>query len=182
MAAGKIRSYNYLRAKVFGKKPTFVNKLIAMRSSPHVHTEYQFSERFDNVSFSATKQDKCKCARFKDIQYSHEAERWDTVIVPMTDEEEDMAYLRAQVLGGMPYDLMGQICHVTSLNIWKPSKKKTWCTKAVGEIVYSGRPDFKEFLSKLVRIEEITPELMDMMARYYFETQMNRPAMVRRLD
>ena len=165
----KIRSYNAVRAKMFGKKPTFVQGMILLRSQPHTHNEFEFSERFNNISFSATLQDDYDGARFKQIGYSHEAERWDTVIVPMTDAEEDLAMLEAKCLEGLEYDLLGQLCHVSKLKLWKPSRKKIWCTKAVGRLVYAGRPDFKSFLNKFNLIDELRPDQMDMMARYYFQ-------------
>ena len=168
MAICKIRSYNYVRAEIFGKKPTWVNRIISIRSSPQTHTEFQFSARYDNISFSATREDGSNCARFRKIWYSHEAERWDTVDVPMTDEEEDMAYMMAQTLKGTPYDLIGQLSHLFKARIWKPSKKKIWCTKAVAKLVYAGRPDFFRFLNKFKMTEELRPDQMDMMARYYF--------------
>ncbi len=168
MSAGKIRSYNYVRAEIFGKKPTLINKIVSMRSTPQVHTEFEFSDRYKNISFSATLKDKVKCARFKQIKYSHERERWDTIIVPMTDEEEDMAYYQAKLLEGMPYDLMGLLCHLTKLRIWKPSKKKIWCTKAVARLVYKARPDFLEFMERFNLTEELRPNQLDMMARYFF--------------
>ena len=88
----KLRSYNLERAKVYGDKPTEGQKLIALRSRPHVHTELQFSERHNNISFSA---EKGLGARFKDIKYSHEY-RWDTIFVWMTDEQEDACYAKAK--------------------------------------------------------------------------------------
>lgn len=59
-----------------------------------VHTEIMFSERYGSISFSATLEDGCKCARFKLIKYSH-PERWTTEEVPMTDEQEDAAFAKA---------------------------------------------------------------------------------------
>ena len=171
MSACKIRSYNSVRAEIFGKKPTWVNRIISIRSKPQVHSEFQFSPRYDNISFSATMQDDVKCARFKQIEYSHEAERWDTVIVPMTNEEEDMAYLRAQTLEGMPYDLTGLLSHATKWKIWKPSKKKIWCSKAVERVVSTGRPDFRVFLRMFDLIDELMPNQLDMMARYFFDVE-----------
>ena len=165
----KIKSYNAIRAKIFRKPLTLINKLILLKSSPFTHTEFHFSERYDNISFSATKQEGSNCARFKHIQYSHARERWDTVIVPMTDEEEDMAYLEAKTLEGTPYDLIGQLCHLSKIRFWKPSKKKIWCTKAVAKLIYKARPDFFDFLNRFSLTEELKPDQMDMMARYYFE-------------
>ena len=168
MADCKIRSFNAVRAEIFGVKPTFSQRIILLRSQPHVHTEFQFSERYDNVSFSATMMEGSNCARFKDIQYSYEKERWDTVIVPMTNGQEDIAYRKALELAGMPYDLLGQLAHVTKFKIWRPSKKKIWCTKAVGKLVYAARPDFINILNKFNLVNELRPDQMDMMARYYF--------------
>ena len=166
----KIRSFNAMRAEIFGVKPTLPQRIILLRSQPHVHTEFQFSERYDNVSFSATMMEGSNCARFKDIKYSHEAEYWDTVIVPMTNIQEDYVYREALGLVGMPYDLIGQLAHVTKFKIWRPSKKKIWCTRAVGRLVYAARPDFKALLDKFDLTNELRPDQMDMMARYYFET------------
>lgn len=169
MADCEIKSYNMVRAEIFGKEPTWIQKLISLRSYPHVHSEFKFSSRKDGVSFSATMQDDCKCARFKQIEYSHEAERWDSVIVPLTDKEEDIAYIEAHVLKGMKYDLMGQICHATKLKIWKPSPDRIWCSKAVARLIYRARPDFLVFLEKYKLTSELRPDQLDMMARYYFE-------------
>ena len=168
MAAVIIMSFNVVRAEMFGYKPTLTQKLIKFRSKPHVHSEVKFSGRHEYISFSATLQDDFKGARFKDIAYSHQKERWDPVIVPMTDEEEDDAYLRAQVLEGKPYDLIGQLSHVSKHKIWKPNPKKTWCSKAVAECIYSGRPDFGLFIERLGLRAELRPDELDMLARYYF--------------
>lgn len=164
----KIQSYNFVRAEFFGKKPSKVDRIIGLRSRPHIHTEAQFSDLFDKVSCSATKAEGSNCVRFKDIGYSHAAERWDTVDVPMSPEHENRAYAKAQELEGMPYDLIGQLCHITPLKIWLPSKKKIWCSKAVAQIIYAGRQDFEKFMVKYGLMDELRPDQLDMMARYYF--------------
>jgi len=169
----KIRSYNYVRAAIFGKKPTIIDRVIGLRSKPHSHTEFQFSGRYNNVSFSATKRDGSNCARFKHISYSHVLERWDTVVVPLTDEQEDAAYAEAEILEGMPYDLLGLLCHLSPLRLWKPSKNKTWCTKTVSKLVYAGNPLFKYFLASIGLIDELRPDQMDMLARYFFNNLKN---------
>lgn len=198
MSECKIKSYNAIRAAIFGKPITKVQWLIGLRSKSHRHSEVQFSERYGNVSFSATYQDGCKCCRFKYIEYSHEKERWDTVIVPMTDEEEDRAWAEALKMAGyadtfmdnmsfgtrkklhtianyvsygynaIPYDLKGQLCHASKLKLWKPSKKKTWCSKAVASVLYSAKPDFYDFLNVHGMVDELRPDQLDTMARYYF--------------
>ncbi|KKM93694.1 hypothetical protein LCGC14_1205800 [marine sediment metagenome] len=168
MADCKIRSYNVVRARLFGKKPTGVQRLISVRSKPHTHSEYQFSKRYDWASFSATIQGNDNGARFKHIGYSHERERWDTVIVPMTDEQEDEAWYEAKSLEGMPYDIIGQISHATRFKIWKPSKKKIWCSKAVNRTACAGREDFLAFIGQFGIADEIRPDELDMLARYFF--------------
>lgn len=168
MADCTIQSYNAVRAKIFGKKLTPTQWLILWRSTPHTHNEFQFSKRYDNISHSATLMEGSNGARFKMIDYSHAAERWDTVVVPMTDEGEDRAYDRAVQLTGTLYDTIGQLSHISGLKIWRPSKKKIWCTKDVGELVYIARPDFYLWLRKLVDTTELRPDQLDMMARYFF--------------
>lgn len=180
MADCFIESYNFVRAEIFGKKPTTINKIIGKRSRPHGHTEFKFSPRFGNISFSSTKQDGDNGARFKQIMYSHAKERWDEVRVPMTDEQENRAYNQALVMDGMLYDLFGQLCHASRWKIWKPSKwnlnasgkkrGKSHCTRTVGALLYKGRPDFLEWLLKYkIDLTEIRPDQLDMMGRYYFE-------------
>ncbi len=169
MADCIIRSRNAVRAEIFGLKLSWTSKLILLRSTPHDHTEFQFSERFSSVSFSSTLQGDYKGARLKGINYSHAAERWDDVIVHMTDKEEDRAWHEAMEMMGMGYDLIGQLSHVTKFKIWRPSHTKIWCTKAVGEVVYAGRPDFKRFLDMFDLTTELIPSQMDMMARFFFK-------------
>jgi len=189
MSLCELKSYNAKRAAIFGKNLTNVQKIISLRSFPETHSEFKFSSRYKNLSFSATMQDECKCARFKLIEYSHEKERWDTTKIPMTDLEEDMAWLRACVmanlpidfhnapivegisyygLNAIPYDLFGQLCHATKLKFWKPSAKKTWCSKAVSAVICEGRKDFLELLNRFNLIDELRPDQLAIMANYYF--------------
>ena len=79
MADCKIRSFNAVRARMFGYKLTPTQWLILQRSW-HTHNEFQYSARHDHVSHSATLMDGAKGSRFKAIAYTH-PERWDTVIV-----------------------------------------------------------------------------------------------------
>jgi len=184
----KIRSFNLDRAMAFGYKPTITQRVIHLRSKPHVHTELQFSERYNNISFSATLMNDDDGARFAGIEYSHEADRWDTVIVPMTDKQEDKVFNKALYMAGciahycedgkfynienvsdnIKYDLIGQLCHLTNLKIWKPNPLKTWCTKAVNTAISEGRLDFYALLVDLGNVGELRPDQLDMMARWYF--------------
>jgi len=169
MADCIIKSRNAVRAEIFGLKLSFTSKLILLRSTPHDHTEFQFSERYGNLSFSSTLQDDSKGTRFKAIMYRHQDERWDDVIVRMTNKQEDRAYNEAVRMLGMKYDLIGQLSHISKASIWQPSKKRIWCTKAVGRVAYAGRPDFKNFLDMFDLTTELIPSQMDIMARYYFK-------------
>ena len=169
MADCIIQSRNAIRAEIFGKKLSITSKIILLRSTPYDHTEFQFSERYDRISFSATLQDDDKGTRFKHITYFPEG--WDSIIIPMTNEEEDFAWHEAKKLEGMPYDLIGQLAHITKFKIWRPSKKKIWCTKAVGRLVYEARPDFYYWLYYLIDVTELRPDQMYMMAKYYFKNK-----------
>ena len=163
----KIQTYNARRARAFGKKYTWVNRLILMRSDPHTHTELQFSDSYGNISFSATMHDKCKSARFKEILYSH-PERWDTIDVPMSREDEDVAWEAAKELDDTPYDLIGLLSHATPLKIIKPHRKKVWCSEACTKVLVAALPAFGNFLENIGMPQELTPVQLDWLARYYF--------------
>jgi hypothetical protein len=160
----KIRSFNAYRAKKFGYEYTASDKIIMMRSLLHTHTELQFSERHNEVSFSSTLQDDVKGCRFKQIEYSH-PERWDTLSLFVTDEEEDLMYQAAQSIEGKPYDLLGLLSFSTEFEIIKPDKDKYWCTEAALFVVKSV-PRFQDIpLSP----EKAHPTLADAILRYYIE-------------
>lgn len=86
----KYHSYSPVLAQLHGKKPSWVDRFISMRSDLS-HTEIQFSDRYGGISFSATMADDCKCARFKMIGYKH-PERWLTTPLQVTDEQEDAIF------------------------------------------------------------------------------------------
>ena len=193
MADCKIRSFNAKRAMVFLWKLTLIGWVILRRSKPHIHNEFQFSERYNNVSVSATLADGANSVRLKFNGYSHKAERWDTNVVPMTDEQEDLAWKEACRLAGLPidwltldklcqgekyyagktavkYDKVGQICHILPWTVWKPSKGKTWCTKTVNLVTCAGRPDWERFLREhpKIKFNELMPDQLHYMSEYYF--------------
>ena len=163
----KIRSYNAKRAEMFGKKLSSVDKIILLRSEPHTHTELQFSDQYANISFSATMADGAKCARFKQISYSH-AERWDTVDIEVTSAEEHLMWDEANRIKGTPYDLVGLLSTISKHNIIKPSEKAVWCTETVNMLVCM-LPQWKSFLDALDMPMELIPCEMDMLARHFFK-------------
>lgn len=137
-------SYDARRAEVAGKKITAVQHVILNRSDPLVHTEFQFSERCGRISYSSTIQGGDKGCRFKPIKYSH-LERWIKLILPMTDEQENRAMIKARELEGKEYDLIGLASFGTKWDIFKPDPDKYWCNEVVGELVkaaYEYGPEF----------------------------------------
>ena len=163
MANCYLQSYNARIAKAEGKKLSFIEKLILLRSDPHTHSEIQFSERYDHISFSATLRDGCKCCRFRQIYYHKHPNRWKTDVIPFNVEQEDMAWREACRLAGLPvdwrheqlidnyrhnncyyhakyatkYDIWGQPCHISKWNIWKPNLEKIWCSTAVLRAIFA---------------------------------------------
>ena len=156
-----IRSFNAYRAKRFGYRLTPADGLILLRSLLHTHTELQFSHRYANISFSATLADGANGCRFKDIKYSHTV-FWDTIVVPMTDSQEDTAYAEAKAIDGQPYDDIGLASFVSRAEMIKPRKGFWWCTEAVVHCVkriYPGLP--------LVP-DQTHPTWADTVCRWYF--------------
>jgi hypothetical protein len=174
MAEVMIRSFNAVRAEMFGRKLTVQDKIILSHSCPHTHTELQFSSRYGNISHSSTKADGANGPRFKQIDYSH-PERWDTVDVPATDEQEDIMYKKAVELNesGAKYDLIGLLTFATSLDIVQPDRKNIWCTEDVNMLLIAGLPEWFEFLKSLILkyTVELTPCQLDMLARHYWKQE-----------
>lgn len=135
----KLRCYNAVRAEKFGKKLTPVDQLILRRSYPHTHTEIQFGPDYDNISFSATIRDGANGCRFKKIDYTLHPERWDTLEIPVTPNEETKGFKAAVDLEGKQYDLIGLLSFATELDIVKPDSKKFWCSEACAEVLQAAK-------------------------------------------
>ena len=146
-----VRFYDAKRAELFGKKLTLTDKLIFARSRPLVHVEFQFSERYAHISFSATMRDGLDGCRFKAIDYTVNPQRWATLVLPLTDEQEDKAYLKAKQIEKYPYDLFGLLSFISDLDVIKPDKYKYWCSEAVQELINAG------FESTILFPEHTTP-------------------------
>ncbi len=127
-------AYNARQAKKYGKDITAVQQAILLVSDPLTHMEYQFSERYDRRSFSATIQDGDNGVRFKDIKYSH-PERWVPLLLPMTNEQEDRGYVFAKSIEGAPYDLVGVASLASKWKIIRPHPDKYWCNEADGGVI-----------------------------------------------
>lgn len=165
----KIQSFNAYRAEKFGYKLSGIDRLIMRRSFLHTHTEIQFSERYGNISFSATMADGAKCCRFKDINYTKHPERWDTIIIPLTDNEEDLIYAKAKAIEGKPYDLIGLLSFISDdLNWIKPSESGYWCSEAVSVAMRAVKRIDNLFEQ---RPDEMHPTKLDTLARYFFKEQ-----------
>ncbi len=158
-----VHSFNARRAVQFGYKLSMNDRFILMRSWMHTHTEGQFSRRYNKISFSSTLKDDSKGCRFKDIKYSH-SERWDTVYVALSYEEEDRLYSKYLGLEGMGYDLKAvAFGFITTKKIIKPNPLKRWCTRAVIE------PLSEIITDTPCDLEFLTPSWGDMMMRWRFE-------------
>ncbi len=155
----KLKFYDPKAAKADGKPYTFTDRLIMLRSGL-VHVEWRFSGRYDYISFSATLRDGAKCCRFKYISYSKHINRWKSIIIPCTDDEENRAWNEACRMAdkrlhwmdgymrkgacffgsnAIKYDLAGHLCHITKWKILLPNPKRTWCSKACNKLVYISR-------------------------------------------
>ncbi len=161
----KLQSFNAVRAMMYGKAMTLTEMAILLRSAPHTHSEIQFSARHNNISWSATRKGGFNCVRFLDIGYSHIA-RWDTVVIPMTDAEEDRLMEFCVDLEGTPYDLLGLLSFTTDLPIIKPHKYKMWCSEACTKAICEIKDRFALELIKVNLPQELSPAQLDTMARH----------------
>ena len=164
MAYIEVKSYDPIMAALYGKKPSKTDRLIGWRSDLS-HTELRFSERYGRISFSATMADKCRCARFKMIGYSH-PERWRTVRFWVTDEQEDAMFAKACKMAdckwletavviedvcyygpnALKYDLLAvSFSFISKRTIWRPDKTKVFCTEAVFILLLIPFPDILSF-------------------------------------
>ena len=163
----KLMTRNPKMAALYGKKPDAVDKMIMLRSEL-THTELQFSERYGNISFSATRQDGCKCARFKMIGYTH-PERWQAVEFDVTEEQEDVIFRKccemadvngtmAELMVDMPrystcycgpdalkYDTPAVLfSFITKWEIWRGHRSRVFCTEACFIALLEAFPDLLE--------------------------------------
>ena len=90
----RLRRWDARAAKKDGKKMTLIDIIILLRSKL-THSEFQFSNRYYGISFSFTSADGANGARFKAIDYNKHPNRWVTDVIPMTDEQEDLAFQEA---------------------------------------------------------------------------------------
>ena len=67
------------------------------------HSELQFSIRKMCLSVSATGRDRCRCVRFKRIDYGRRPARWFPVYLYVTDEQEDQMFAQACIDADTPY-------------------------------------------------------------------------------
>jgi hypothetical protein len=163
MAACIITAYNARRAEMFGDKMTAIQRIIFMRSF-WVHTEWQFSDRYDRISFSAAIGEG---ARFKDIKYSHPY-RWDGIRIPLDNEREDRAMAKARELDGRKYDGWGLLSFVTKLKIIKPDPSKVWCAETTTMLGVAAELAFRKTLLDRGLPMELSPEQVVLMAQWHW--------------
>lgn len=137
-------AYNAREAVRHGKRLTAVQRAILIISDPLTHTEFQFSGRHDELSFSSTIQDGDNGVRFKDIEYSH-PERWVRLLLPMNNEREDRGWAYAKSIEGKPYDLIGVVSLASKVKLIKPHPDKYWCNEADGGVIKAAYGYGREF-------------------------------------
>ena len=159
----KWRRSNALRQQMMGEEISNLSKAILAVTGLHDHTEFQFSKRYDHISYSATMREGLNCARFKQIGYSHPL-NWDTTSMWMTEAQEDRCYAEAVKYEGTPYDKIGVLSLSTRLNIIQPREDKVWCNEVCGYILNAG---FLYNVFDLIgkRPDQIHPTEADMVVR-----------------
>lgn len=153
---------------------TTADRLIGLRSK-YTHSEFQFSQRYNCISASATMADLCRCFRFKNIDYSKHPARWKRLPVALNNDQEDailelamdMAdYHDPQILNNcsigeiyygpkaLKYDLLGVSFSfiLPKLRIWRPHYKWVWCSEACCLMLQQVFPSFNG------RADEQSPE------------------------
>jgi hypothetical protein len=138
-----LRFWNAKRAQKFGKPLEPSDMAVLLISNPLIHCEFQFSKSYARISFSSTLKKGAKGCRFLQIEYSH-PERWDTLWLPVTPEQEDAAYVKAQELEGKKYgfaELFGL-----------PEPDKYCCSKAIAEVIKAAKKYSDDF-----RTNKMTP-------------------------
>ena len=187
MSDCKLKVFDAVAAQADGRPMTFTDRLIRLRSY-YTHAEDQFSERYGGISFSATMMDGCGGCRMKPIDFTKHPKRWKTVIIPMTDEEEDRAWKKACGMAGIPiwmlqggykeyyrhngdcfynttaikYDIVGMICHISKRNIWRPTPGKIWCSRACNEVIIAGKGEANVPFLLPRRAEMLPDEILDL--------------------
>jgi len=127
----KAQAFNARQAVLFGYELSTTDRLVFVKSDPQVHIEWQFSKRYEDVSFSASLKDGG--CRFKNIGYSTPS-FWDTIEIPLTDDQEDAAYHRAEELNGKEYDWLGAVLFNPDRNEQKLDPNKYICSETFAEL------------------------------------------------
>jgi hypothetical protein len=128
-----------------------------------VHTEIQNSDTYGGLSASATTVDGCACFRLKKIPYDVHPERWDTVEIEVTEEQERAMFGKACEMAdvdialtsvrdgwispndsfhgpkAIKYDKAGVfLSNIHPARIWGGSSSKVWCTESVCMVTNAG--------------------------------------------
>jgi len=155
MALCRICGYDADAAEKDGVKKTFADKLIQLRSRL-THTEFQFSSRYNNISFSFTMADGVNGARFKNIRYSH-PNRWLFANIPLDNEQEDIAFLAACVLAGfsLNFQTVKNWLHSEMILLNLPVclySDKHWKYDLIGLLSFADEEPYKGKDSKLLKV------------------------------
>ena len=133
------RAYDPRMAARNGKPSSATDKMIQIVSDL-THLELQFSGRYWDISFSATTRDGAFGARFKANKYLHLTQRWKSLAIEVTEQQENTIFYNACLLTYLQYDIIGVNSLITKLDIIKPDPNKTWCNRVVSQALKTGLP------------------------------------------
>jgi len=127
--------FNAIKALENGKELTLADRIIFIVSNPLTHVEWKFSERYGNLSCSATMRDNLDCVRKKRIDYTIHPHRWTRLQINLSDGAEDRAMRYFERIEGKPYDKLGVLSlrHLDNRpHLIKPNPDMYWCSEVVG--------------------------------------------------
>ena len=174
---------------VKGYKRSFTDWSINLRSE-HTHTELQYTDRYGGISSSATMRNGADHFRLRDINYTEHPERWHTIHIPVTADQEQKifemschmadqnpnsvydaithGYLEGDWYGrdALKYDKIGVVaCNILPMRIIRSRDKYVWCTEGCAMALQAAFPDL---LGKY-KPDDLTPDLGHKVIGEYFE-------------
>ena len=168
-----LQGYNALRTQMMGDDIHAISKTImAVTGEPYSHIQVRRivkNEVVDDYDMTYTAEFGKGFIK-KHVKYSH-GYRWDGVIVPWTQTQEEDAVDIWENMLGMGYDTMGALGRATDFNIIKPNPKRTWCSKSFMQAAIVVDVPFREFMARYMYSVNIDPTPLMLMAMYYYRAK-----------
>lgn len=151
-------------------KKTWTDRAIQLRSQL-THTTKQYSSRYGGISCSATMKGGYDCVRFKMNDYTKHPLRWKSIIIPCTDEQEDLIFAEDCRMADVPvrqmanvsiitqhytqeaffgpnamkYDKLGVVlCNISHRRIIKSWADRCWCSESCIMAILAGHPSLTD--------------------------------------